>query len=199
MKLQKYIAELLGAFTLTLAVALSLISPGAVPTPVIAALVVGLFVYTVGAISGAHFNPAVTIALATVKKISWSDALIYILMQLVGAELAMTLPQWLTGNAISLSPNNDLMTGAAEALGAFFLVFGISAVIHENTEKGTSGLVIGGSLLLGILIASGASHGILNPAVAVGLGSISVAYMLGPIVGGLLAAWVYKYLASKQK
>ena len=68
---KKLIAEALGTFTLTLAVIASIQSGAApIPTPAVAGLVVALFVYTVGWISGAHFNPAVTIGLWVGKHIN---------------------------------------------------------------------------------------------------------------------------------
>lgn len=72
------------------------------------------------------------------------------------------------------------------------LVLGVTAVVDKRVSQGASGLTIGSSLLLGILIASHGSAGIANPAVAVGLGSISVSYILGPIVGGVAAASLSK-------
>lgn len=192
----KYVAELLGTFTLTLAVTLSLQSDWPLATPLVAGLTVCLFVYTVGNISGTHINPAVTIALASVRKIGVMDAVMYLLTQFVGALLAMWVAkEYGTGFAPTILVANSLRIGVAEAMGAFALVFGISAVVHGKVHSAASGLTIGGSLLLGIMIASVASNGVLNPAVAVGIGSVSAAYLLGPVAGALAAAWLYKAIA----
>ncbi|MBM3231745.1 aquaporin, partial [Candidatus Peregrinibacteria bacterium] len=75
-----------------------------------------------------------------------------------------------------------------EAAGAFLLVLGITAVVDGRVQSEASGLTIGSSLLLGILVAAHFSAGILNPAVAVGLGSISLSYLIGPVIGGIAAA-----------
>jgi glycerol uptake facilitator-like aquaporin len=85
----------------------------------------------------------------------------------------------------------------AEALGAFFFSFGIAAVVFGKVSDQMSGFVIGGSLLLGILIAvfSG-SMGILNPAVAFALNAVSVMYVLGPIAGALIGFSTYRYVAN---
>ena len=77
--MKKYIAEGLGAGTLTLVVALSLAGIFPVSTPVLAGLVLGLFVYTIGYISGSHINPAVTLGVWSLNKISGKDALGYII------------------------------------------------------------------------------------------------------------------------
>ena len=193
----KYVAELIGTFALTFLVTLSLQSEWPLATPVIAGLTVGLFVYTVGSISGTHLNPSVTVALASIKKISIPDALAYLVAQFGGALLAMwAAKEYGSGFAPTLLVANTAKVGLAEAIGAFMLLFGISAVVHGKVHSAASGLTIGGSLLLGILAASVASNGVLNPAVAVGIGSVSPMYLLAPIVGALAAVWVYKYVAK---
>lgn len=191
----KYLAEFIGTFALTLMVTLSLTSEFPLATPIIAGLVVGLFVYTVGNISGTHLNPAVTVALASIRKISPVDALVYIVVQILGALAAMWVAKsYGSGFLPTILVSDSLRVGAAEAMGAFMLVFGISAVVHGRVHSAASGLTIGTSLLLGILAASVASNGVLNPAVAIGIGSVSAMYLLAPIVGAVAAAWVYKYL-----
>ena len=198
MKIQKYVAELLGTFALTLAVAMSLSAGLALGTAVVAALTVGLFVYTLGGVSGAHFNPAVSIAMASIKKLSNKDAVVYIIFQVVGALLAMLVVVKLGGSAPeNIVASNTMPVGVAEAVGAFVLVFAVSAVTLKKVGDNASGLVIGGSLLLGIMLAGGMSNGILNPAVAIAMGSVSWMYMLGPVVGGIVGAQVYNYLVSK--
>lgn len=195
--LQKYAAELLGTFVLALAVSLSLQSDWPLATPLVAALTVCLFVYTVGNISGTHINPAVTIALASLRKIDVKDALCYLVAQFAGGLLAMLAAKhYGSGFAPALLVVDTPRVAAAEALGAFVLVFGIASVVHGKVHAAASGLTIGGSLLLGILLASVASNGVLNPAVAVGIGSVSVVYLLAPVGGALAAAWLYHYLAK---
>jgi aquaporin Z len=195
--LPKYLAEFLGTFTLVLAVSLSLMNGLALGTPLVAGLTVGLFVYSLGAISGAHFNPAVTVGLWSVKKINWQDGLMYIIFQVIGGLLAMLLVQKLTGDVLAVGAADSWPIGIAEALGAFILVFGICSVVYGNADDDASGLIIGGSLLLGIMVASSFSNGVVNPAVALGIGSVSATYLIAPLVGGILAAQAYKWLARK--
>lgn len=106
----------------------------------------------------------------------------------------------LVSNTVELAPVTVAASGAvflAEALGAFFFTFGIAAVVLEKVHSQMSGLVIGGSLLLGITIAATlGSNGVLNPAVAWGIGSLNLLYVLGPIVGSLFGMQAYKYLSK---
>jgi aquaporin Z len=182
---RKYLAELLGTFGLTLAVALSLAGKFPIPTPVIAGLTLGLFVYTIGHLSGAHINPAVTIGAWLLKKIGNKDAAYYILAQFVGAGLACLISSHVT-YASPLIVANSWQVLAAEALGAFFFTFGIASIIFGKVPQVMSGIVIGASLMLGIAFAAPWSNGVLNPAVAWGIGSWSFAYLAGPIIGAIL-------------
>ena len=81
--MKKYIVELLGTFVLVLVVGLSLTGTFAISTPVLAGLVVMIFVYAVGYISGGHFNPAITVGAWSIGKIKMQDAMLYILNVLV--------------------------------------------------------------------------------------------------------------------
>lgn len=191
-------AEALGTFLLTLAVSVSLANGTPLSTAVVAGLTLGLVVYMLGPVSGAHVNPAVTIGLLSIKKISMQAAIGYVVAQCVGALLAMFVSQILSGGAVpSMTVASDPMTAIAEAIGAAVLVLGVSSVVHGKTPHDASGLTIGGSLLLGIMLASAASNGVVNPAVALGIGSVSISYILGPIIGGVIAAWLYRDLAAK--
>lgn len=196
MKLQPYVAELLGTFTLTFGVYSVLSSTDAsIFTPFMAALILGLFVYTVGPISGAHLNPAITFALATLGKIKTREAVLYIVAQAVGALLAWGVLEKLLLTPQPVSGVQDsFMVGFGEALGAFMLAFGVASVVNGNVKDDAAGITIGGSLLMGIFLASGLSNGVLNPAVALGIGSISVMYVAGPLVGAAAAMWLYRFL-----
>ena len=191
------VAECIGTCMLTCLVLLSLGKTLPLPTPVIAALVVGICVYTVGGISGAHVNPAVTVGLLSIRKITPVQAVGYIVAQLIGAAVAMFIAGWLLGSLPAAAPTDAITVLVGEALGAFLLVFGVSAVVHGSVPPEASGIAIGGSLLLGILLASSVGNGVVNPAVAVGIGSLSISYVLGPLIGGVLAAQAYQWLMQK--
>ncbi|OGY91468.1 MAG: hypothetical protein A3B30_02875 [Candidatus Komeilibacteria bacterium RIFCSPLOWO2_01_FULL_52_15] len=197
--MKKYIAELIGTFALSFVVLLAVSGTAPVAVPVIAGLTLGLFVYTIGPVSGCHINPSVTMALWSVKKISVKDAVSYIVAQFLGALLAIAIAKYI---GIMAPAGAVPMSGKiffAEMLGAFFFNFGIAAVVYGKAKEQMSGLVIGGSLLFGVLIASlaGAS-GILNPAVALALNSLSFVYLFAPIVGAVIGFHVYRYVVGEK-
>jgi len=197
---KKYIAEFLGTLTLTLAVIATLVARPDM-TPLVAGLVLLLFVYSIGDISGSHINPAVTIGLFSIKKISGKDAGYYILSQILGAFAALFIASvFIIDLGVKLGVGSHVssgIAGLAEALGMFFFTFGIASVVFEKTPNIMNGFVIGGSLLLGILIASGlGSNGVLNPAVAFMTGSSDLMYILGPIIGSAGGFWAYKKISA---
>lgn len=197
MNYRAYVAECIGTALLTFAVLVTAHYDLALATPVAAGLTLCLFVYTIGPISGSHINPAVTLGLWSIAKIKSDEAVKYILAQLVGAIVALQLVSFLGLNVANVVATDSFSVGIAEALGASILVFGICSVVYGKVSDTASGLVIGGSLLLGIIAAASFSNGVLNPAVAIGIGSVSLTYLLAPVVGGVLAAQLYKWLAVK--
>ena len=192
--MNKYIVEALGTGALTLVVGLSLIGTFPVSTPILAALTLGLFIYTIGHISGTHINPAVTLGAWSIGKIQTKVAMFYVVAQMVGTGVAMlfiskfaTLPE--------LVVSGEGVIGLAEFLGTFFFTFGIASVVYGKVSGVLSGVVVGGSLLLGIAIAVLlGSNGVLNPAVAFGIGSWGLMYVLGPVVGAVCGMQAYKRL-----
>lgn len=197
MKAKKYIAEALGTFALTSVVALSLAGVFPVPTPVLAALVLGLFVYSIGHLSGTHINPAVTIGAWSIGKIKSHDAVLYIVSQFIGAILSLIVVYG-SITPFPIVATNSLPIFFAEALGMFFFTFGIASVVYGKTPAPLSGVVVGGSLLLGITFAALlGSNGVLNPAVALGIGSLNAVYILGPIIGSIVGMHAYRLLASE--
>ncbi len=196
--MKNYIAELFGTAVLTLAVSLSLHSSFPVPTPLIAALTLGLFVYLLGPISGAHFNPAITVGLLSLRKITLGRAVGYVFAQLAGATLALGVARWL-GLASALTAGTTLTIGWAELLGAFIFAFGVAAVASAAVPAEFSGVVVGSSLLLGLSLAAGiGSNAVLNPAVALGIGSLSLMYAFAPAVGAVLGMQLFRWLTKKK-
>lgn len=191
-----YAAECIGTFLLTLVVRLALGSDFVVATPVLAGLVVAFLVYAVGPICGAHLNPAVTVGLAVVKKINLIDAVLYIVSQCIGATFGGIVGTLLLGSTLSMNVGDSVGVAVAEAMGAAILLFGIASVAYGKTPAPAAGLVIGTGLTLGIVVASVGSAGILNPAVALGIGSLSFAYLFGPIIGAVVATTGYRWLAT---
>lgn len=197
---RKYIAECIGTFTLAFLI-LEAAAGGTqlpLPVPVMAALVLGLCVYTIGSISGCHINPAVTVGLFTLGRTSVKDTFLYIVFQLSGAVGAIVVAKYF---AIGLPPVATemftLRVFLAEALGTALFTFGIAAVVSEKVPAVMSGAVVGGSLLLGVLVASLAgSFGILNPAVAFALNNTSFTALWAPVIGSVFGFQLYQYLAK---
>lgn len=196
MNYRPYLAELLGTFLLAFLVRLSLGAQFPVATPVLAAVTLGLIVYMIGSVSGAHVNPAVTIGLFTIGKIKALDALGYIVAQFIGAFLAGFVAPFFVGSVLSLNPPALPITLIAEAVGATIFLFGISSVVRKKGPECMSGITVGASLLLGVLAASTAGSGILNPAVALILESFSLAYILGPVIGAVAGVWLYRAIVE---
>ena len=194
--MKKYVGEAVGTGVLTMVVALALAGTFAVSVPVLAALTLGLFVYSMGHLSGTHINPAVTVGAWSIGKISTDDMIKYVIAQTIGAGAALLLVQALIAETADLVVADGLMIGVAEMIGTALFTFGIASVVFGKTPAVMSGAVIGGSLLLGIAVAALiGSNGVLNPAVALGIGSFNIMYVLGPILGSVLGMNVYKRLA----
>lgn len=188
MSFHKYLAEFLGTLMLTFMVWLALAGVIPVPTAFIAALTLALFVFMLGHVSGAHFNPAITIAMLAINKIKLRDAGYYIVSQILGAMAAMMIGATFYGRQVMLSATDAMPVGIAEAIGAFILAFAVTSVTLKKVEKDVAGFVIGGSLFIGIMAAASMSNAVLNPAVAIGIGSFSLMYVVGPVVGAICGA-----------
>jgi len=195
---KKYLAECVGTFGLALLVTLAVDGSFPLPVPILAGLFLALSVYSIGHISGCHINPAVTLGLLSIKKIQLKDAMSYIVAQLVGAFGAMMMAQSV-GVRLTPQVSGMLTFGVAEAIGTAFFTFGIASVVYGRAEKSFSGIVVGGSLLLGIAFAALlGSAGVLNPAVALSLSLFTPMYVLGPIFGSLLGFNLYTWLDQQK-
>jgi glycerol uptake facilitator-like aquaporin len=189
--MKKYIAELFGTFTLSFLVFLSISGKFPIPTPILASLCLTLFVYTIGSISGSHLNPAVTIGLLSIKKIKRSEAVKYIIFQILGAFLAISVLSQLSATIASPVLVGGFREFFAEILGTMVFTFGVASVVYGNAP----GVIVGGSLLLGISIAAlVGSAGILNPAVALVLHAFYPTYIFGEIIGSLIGFYFYQWL-----
>jgi glycerol uptake facilitator-like aquaporin len=159
-----------------------------------AALTLGLLVYLLGGISGGHFNPAVTIGMLSIGKISFKNAALYVVSQFIGAVIACVVAKYLFHSATMLVVTNGLQPAVSEALGAALFCFGVTTVVLKKVPDVMSGFVVGVSLLLGITVASTMSNGVINPAVAAGISSFSVSYAIGPVLGAIVGAFAAVYL-----
>jgi MIP family channel proteins len=214
------IAELVGTFVLVyggtaVAVGAILARPTAGPPydSLAVALAFGLalaaVVASVGHVSGAHVNPAVTIGMAATKKFPWQFVPHYVVAQLVGAVLA-ALATWVTfGGAGARSEAKLAATYPAQGVGdlqalvveifiTFILVFVVMAVATDDRAPAAiAPITVGFALAVGVFIAGPVTGGSVNPARS--LGPMLVAgdltsfwlYILGPLIGGTLAALLY--------
>jgi glycerol uptake facilitator-like aquaporin len=199
MKSRVLLAELFGTFILTTAVLTSINNPDfPVPTPVMAGLTLGLLVYTIGPISGCHINPAVTVGLFSIGRIKIRDAGAYLVAQFVGAVLAMMLGNVFFNSPAELVVNGAPLTGLAELFGTVLLGFAVASVVIGRVPAKLGGIVIGSGLLLGISFAAHQSNGVLNPAVALGIGSLGHTYVWGPLGGALVGAFVANFFADEK-
>lgn len=190
-------AECLGTFLLAIGVGVTIGVPDTpVPTLIIAGMILGTMVYTLGSISGAHLNPAVTIGLFSVGKIKREEMICYLAAQILGAAFAHILlaKRYILTWNYGFSP----WAAGAEMLGTFILVWGVCSVVYKRVDLAASGLVIGTSLSIGASIASIGSFGVINPAVAFGLNLMSLTYFLCPIVGGVFAAQIYRWSINEK-
>lgn len=194
------LAELLGTAILTGTILA--VSRSAIGVPYFVALGVGLtmtmLVFMFGASSGAHVNPAVTLGLWSARKINTVKALVYIAAQFAGACMAYALYNYLvpTGMQNIAGPNFEWTVFVAELVGAAIFTLGVGTAVFTKAEGGQKAAIIGGSLALGVIIAGIAGNGIINPAAALGVNSWSKAYVIAPLIGGVIGvnlAWLFSY------
>ena len=196
-KIAIIVAEFMGTFVLTSAVYAVIIQRlPALFVASAAGATLGLVVLTVGSVSGAHLNPAVTLGLWSVRKIQTAKAAVYIAVQFLGATVACRLNEYFLGEPLQILAKTgiDWKVFTAEAVGAFVFTFGIASAIYQGYKGLKLATTIGASLGLGILVASITSNGVLNPAVALGIQSWSTAYIAGPLVGALVGMNLYVLL-----
>ncbi len=195
--MNKYLIEFLGTFFLALTVALCALS-GATITPIIAGFVLLVMIYAGGHISGAHYNPAVTVAVLFRGKTCVKEAIPYIGAQLLAAGAAAGTALFLKkGAIIAAAPSFDAgQVLVSELLFTFLLAF---VVLQVATAKGTKDNNFYGAAI-GLTVAGGAfaSGAIMNPAVATMLGVVGLVewkelvwHISGELLGGALAAGVF--------
>lgn len=151
------------------------------------------------AVSGAHFNPAVTLGLWSTRKVTTVKAVFYIGAQLLGGLAAWGLYQYLTTQKI---PTTDLVFDwrvlVAEAIAGGLIAFGAASAIFQGFNGFKAAATVAGAIFAGTLIASLGSNGIGNPAIALGVRDWSWQYVAGPLLGGIIGANLYLYLFAPQ-
>ncbi len=173
-------------------------------------LVLFALIISIGVASGGHFNPAVTAGFIALRRIDPIDGLVYILAQLSGGVLGALLTKAFLldeGRASDYgTPKiSPLLAGAfqgflVEGIGAFVLVLAVLAVALNPEIRRWAALAAGGALGLGVMVLGPLTGGSFNPARWFGPALVgnhfadAWAYIFGPLVGGLLAAALYKFV-----
>ncbi|KAF3944732.1 hypothetical protein CMV_028827 [Castanea mollissima] len=216
--MQKLIAEAVGTYFLIFAgcaaVVVNLDKDKVVTLPGIAivwGLAVMVLVYSVGHISGAHFNPAVTIAFATCKRFPLKQVPAYIAAQVLGSILASgTLRLLFEGQqnkfAGTLPAGSNMQAFVIEFIITFYLMFVISGVATDTRAIGElAGLAVGSTVLLNVMFSGPITGASMNPARSLGPAIVHSEYrgiwiyMVAPILGAISGAWVYNVIRYTDK
>lgn len=193
-KVPAILAEFLGTYVLATAMLAMLVRTNFEFFSAIAAAVVyGLMMLVFDGVSGSHLNPAVTLGMWTMRKVSTVTAVVFIIAQLLGGLVAWRVGQYFLAQTLSKTATSglDWRVLIAEAVGTLVFTFGLAAAVSNKLEGGKKAAVAGLSLFAGIVIASLAANGLLNPAVDIAVRSISWAYVVGPIVGAVVGMNLY--------
>ncbi|KAL2458620.1 putative aquaporin NIP7-1 [Forsythia ovata] len=170
-----------------------------------AALTVIVIVFSIGGISGAHVNPAVTIAFATVGPFPWSEVPLYILAQVGGSALATYIARLVYGIRSELMMTKPLHGCNAafwvELIATFIILFLTASLSNDTQSMGQlSGFVVGMAIGLGVLISGPISGGSMNPARSFGPALVSWKfdnlwiYIVAPTIGAIAGASTYRIL-----
>ncbi|GMN42237.1 hypothetical protein TIFTF001_011445 [Ficus carica] len=168
-------------------------------------LIVTVMIYSVGHISGAHMNPAVTIGFATFLRFPWKQVPFYALAQFTGAiSAAMTLRELLEPIeriGTTTPSGTDVKALIMEIIVTFNMMFITSAVATDAKAVGElAGLAVGSAVCITSIVAGPVSGGSMNPARTLGPAIASSeykglwVYFVGPVTGTLLGSWFYKII-----
>ncbi len=208
--MSKYLTEFIGTFFLVLTIGCTVI-PGAAgvipPLAIGAALMVMIFAG--GHVSGAHYNPAVTLAVFIRGRCESKDVIPYWIAQVAAGVVAAVVAVWLVGKSgTPMEIKNVPAAFVAEFLFTFALAY---VVLNSATAKGTTGnsfygLAIGMTVMAGAFAVGGISGGAFNPAVALGVAVMKLVsfsqiwlHLVADLAGGLVAGLVFKFINPGDK
>ncbi|KAG9448991.1 hypothetical protein H6P81_008956 [Aristolochia fimbriata] len=215
--LQKIIAEVIGTFFVVFAGCGSVIVNkvyGDVTFPGICitwGLIVMVMIYSTGHISGAHFNPAVTVTFAIFRRFPWKEVPCYVIAQLGGSLLASavlsvtfeTKKEHFFG---TIPAGSDLQSFVLEIVISFLLMFVVSGVATDNRAIGElAGLAIGATITLNVFVAGPVSGASMNPARTLGPAIVMKqykglwVYIVGPFLGVFAGAFAYNLIRFTKK
>ncbi|MCG7315461.1 MULTISPECIES: MIP/aquaporin family protein [Bacillaceae] len=208
---KKILAEFIGTFSLVFAGTGAIVvnsttkSLTHVGIAITFGLIVLALIYSFGYVSGAHFNPAVTLAFWYLKRIKLNEALLYILIQFSSATCASIILRLLFGNVAKLGSTVPVYSWPQSFILEVLLTFILLIVIlnsstEDNQTKSFAGIAIGSTVCLEAMFGGPISGASMNPARSFGPAVISThieylwVYLLATTLGALLAARAYKYL-----
>lgn len=203
------IVELLGSMFLMLAVGISVLS---VDLESVAPFVIGMtlviMVYAGGPISGAHYNPMVSLSLAIRGALPWDKFLPYVSSQILGISLSLfPISYFVMHDSQSASDFRIDQVFAAECMFSFLLAMVINLVATNKNASGNSyfGLAIGMTVTISAFLIGGISGAAINPAVTMGLLVLKKispemlwVYLSAQVLGGILSGLLCKYLLLEE-
>ena len=213
--MKKYIAEVIGTFALvfcgTGAIVINQESAGAITHPGIAltfGLIVMVMIYALGPVSGAHLNPAVTIAFAVARKFPVKEILPYMISQVAGAMSASLVLHYLFPASqflgSTLPAGEEMQAFILEVILTFFLMLVIIQVATGSKEQGMfAGLAIGSTVLLEAMFAGPICGASMNPARSLSPAVVSGhlehlwIYIVAPVSGAILAVVVWYFINTE--
>ena len=212
-KLARLFAELVGTFALTaVVIAVSKNYGNPLFTTISGAATLAVLVSILGPVSGGHFNPALTLGMFSIRKIKLIETILFVAMQAVGAILAWKLFEFLSPERLITSVVNefDWKVFTAEMVGMVLFAMGMAAVAYRKFTGGHAGATVGLAFFMGsiavavVVINRQLVTGILNPAVAIGVGyrpdsQSYLAYFFGPVIGAVVGMNLYKMFFASDK
>nr|XP_011467966.1 PREDICTED: aquaporin NIP2-1-like [Fragaria vesca subsp. vesca] len=177
---------------------------------IVGGLIVTAMIYAVGHISGAHMNPAVTLAFAAVRHFPWKQVPIYAVAQLTGsisASFTLSILLHPIKHVGTTSPSgSDIQALIVEIVMTFSMMFITSAVATDTKAIGElAGIAVGSAVCITSIFAGPISGGSMNPARTLGPALASSyykgiwVYVVGPVIGTLLGAWSYNFIRVTDK
>jgi aquaporin Z len=210
----KYLTEFIGTFFLVLTIGCTVIGGAGNFAPIAIGSALMVMIFAGGHVSGAHYNPAVTLAVTLRGRCSAADAVPYVVAQVAAAIVAaLTVKFLLPADKVAAVTAMDLSKTIpqallAEALYTFALAYVVLnvATAKANANNSFYGLAIGFTVLTGAFAVGGISGGAFNPAVAVGIATMGLTsmsnlwiYLAGDFAGAALAAIVFKIINPEDK
>jgi glycerol uptake facilitator protein len=200
---------------------------GSVPVALAFGFALAVLIYALGGVSGAHFNPAVTFALAVSRRFKWPEVPLYWVAQCAGGVAGAFIVVGIYNQSGASQAGTDILFGAttvargienwnailAEAFIAFVLMTAVMAVaVDPRAPKGWSGIGVGLALAAGILVTGAATGGSANFARSLGpfVASLTkevdkipwsdlIVYAVGPLIGASAAALIYESLTGLER